>query len=401
MAAEVRRTLLLLVWSLLASFCGLSPASAQIPLRYDETVGEVDGWQIGYSKGFAGCFASATFTDKTTIWIGFAPKLEFYIAFTNPKWTSIERGKTYKLQVVTQGRGRWNGDFTGFDRSSDKGVIISSLKEKFLIDFAEAGGITINFNDRKIAGLSLTGSRNALRALLTCQEQRSDQSTADAKASPPPSARPKEKSGDSSGTGFFVSTNGHLLTNFHVAGECKQVDVLAGEKPAVRAKLVAVDRKNDLALLQAEIKPTVVPAFKPRVRLGEQIAVYGFPLSGVLASSGNFTLGNVTALAGLADDTSQVQISAPVQPGNSGGPLLDKFGNVVGVIVAKLNVLGVAKYTNDVAQNVNFAIKASTAGSFLETNGVSPPSSEATKELDAPDLADRAKQFTVKVLCRG
>jgi serine protease Do len=93
--------------------------------------------------------------------------------------------------------------------------------------------------------------------------------------------------------------------------------------------------------------------------VGESIFVYGFPLTGLLSSSGNFTVGTITSIAGLGDDSRIMQISAPVQPGNSGGPLLDRSGNVVGIIVSKLNALRLAQVTQDMAQNINFAIKAS------------------------------------------
>ena len=203
-----------------------------------------------------------------------------------------------------------------------------------------------------------------------------------------------------SGTGFFVTTGGHVLTNHHVAGNCTSLTVSQLGQPTRPAKLVASDQRNDLALLSTDLKPSAVPTFRTRARLGENIAVFGFPLAGLLASGGNFTLGNITALAGLADDSTQYQISAPVQPGNSGGPLLDKSGSVIGVVVSKLNVLGVAKQTNDVAQNVNFAIKAATAANFLETNGVAITARDDVKDLDPADLADKAKLFTVKVLCQ-
>src|SRR4029079_10829288 len=93
------------------------------------------------------------------------------------------------------------------------------------------------------------------------------------------------------------------------------------------------------------------------VRAGEAIAVYGFPLAGVLSSTGNVVSGNVTALTGLGDDVRYFQISAPIQPGNSGGPLMDYSGLVVGIVNAKLNDLAFAKTTGDLPQNVNFAIK--------------------------------------------
>ncbi|MFX4941208.1 serine protease, partial [Acinetobacter baumannii] len=89
-----------------------------------------------------------------------------------------------------------------------------------------------------------------------------------------------------------------------------------------------------------------IAAVRMGVRLGEGVAVFGYPLSGMLSTSGNFTLGNVTALSGLGDDSRYFQISAPVQPGNSGGPLVDANGNLIGVVTSKLNALKVMVATN-------------------------------------------------------
>ena len=149
------------------------------------------------------------------------------------------------------------------------------------------------------------------------------------------------------------------------------------------------------------MQPTVVPALSDKVRVGETIAVYGFPYAGLLSSSGNFTKGDVSAVVGLRQNSGQMQITAPVQPGNSGGPVLDGNGNVVGVVVSKLNALGVASVTGDIAQNVNFAIKASVAKNFLEANGVSTTSTISSQPISNPDLADRAKAFTAFVSCSG
>ncbi len=134
-------------------------------------------------------------------------------------------------------------------------------------------------------------------------------------------------------------------------------------------------------------------------RLGESVAVFGFPLSSVLASSGNFTLGNVTALAGLGDDTRFLQISAPVQPGNSGGPLLDENGNVIGVVTSKLNALRTLARTGDIPQNVNFAIRASALTAFLENRRVASAGQPKTARLSPPDLAEEATAMSVQVLC--
>lgn len=221
----------------------------------------------------------------------------------------------------------------------------------------------------------------------------------------PPAIAPKPpedkaRQASSSGTGFFVSREGHLLTNAHVVSDCSAIDV-NGPNGLVPARLVAKDVSNDLALLKTEITPLKVAAVRSGVRLGEAVAVFGYPLSGMLSTSGNFTLGNVTALTGLSDDTRYYQISAPVQPGNSGGPLVDANGNFIGVVTAKLNALKVMVATNgDIPQNVNFAIKGSTASTFLESNGVAFATGGETTALQPADLAEHAKSLSVFVTCR-
>ena len=136
------------------------------------------------------------------------------------------------------------------------------------------------------------------------------------------------------------------------------------------------------------------------IRLGEEVAAFGYPLTDVLSSSGNFTLGNVTALAGLKDDSRYLQISTPIQPGNSGGPLFDRNGNVVGVVTAKLNALQIMVATEgDIAQNVNFAIKGSVAANFLDTNRVKFTTGAADDPMPSADLADQARATSVFIQC--
>ena len=203
-----------------------------------------------------------------------------------------------------------------------------------------------------------------------------------------------------SGSGYIVTPEGHLITNAHVVEGCRSVTVLVGTDH-VQVRVAARDPVNDLALLASDLKPKYVAVLRTGVRLGESIAVFGFPLHGLLATSGNFTLGNVTAVAGIGDDTRMVQISAPVQPGNSGGPLLDQAGNVVGTVVAKINAIKLARITNDLAENINFAIKSSIVISFLEANGITFHTSSAGDALSPPDLAARALAFSASVECRS
>ena len=107
----------------------------------------------------------------------------------------------------------------------------------------------------------------------------------------------------------------------------------------------------------------------------------------------------INALSGLNNDTRFMQMSAPVQPGNSGGPLLDQAGNVVGVVTAKMNAIKMAKYTGDIPQNVNFALKASLVRDMLEVKDIDYETASSKRELKTVDIFDKAKQFTVLVEC--
>ncbi len=207
----------------------------------------------------------------------------------------------------------------------------------------------------------------------------------------------KQKQESYSGTGFFVLPDA-VLTNAHVVKGCTEVSAFV-KGIEVKGKVAARDSANDLALIKIAANSSNVAKLRSDVKLGEDIAAFGFPLKGLLASSGNFTRGSVTALAGMQDDSRYLQISSPVQPGNSGGPLVDQFGNVVGVVVSKLNALKLAAVTDDIAQNINFAIKASIAASFLLSNGVQPDMNGSTEKLAPADLAARATDIAVSLEC--
>lgn len=189
-----------------------------------------------------------------------------------------------------------------------------------------------------------------------------------------------------------MTNEGHLITNSHVVKDCSDIRVGMGQGNFEAGRLVATDPTNDLALVKVNAKPGRVAALRFGARQGENVEAFGYPLSKVLASSGNFTTGAVTALAGIGDDSRFYQISAPVQPGNSGGPLLDENGNLVGVVSAKLNPFSEIKTQGDIPQNVNFAIKTSVVANFLQDNGIKFAIGELTQPMKGPDLADEAKR---------
>ena len=147
--------------------------------------------------------------------------------------------------------------------------------------------------------------------------------TSVAKAMEQSAPTPKPEHAASSGTGFFVAADGAVVTNAHVVEDCSTVHVTSEQGTTAVARVVARDDRNDLALLRTGLAPKKSAAFRTSIRLGEAVEAFGYPLTEVLSKSGNFTLGNVSALVGLGEDSRYLQISAPVQPGNSGGPLLD------------------------------------------------------------------------------
>ena len=221
-------------------------------------------------------------------------------------------------------------------------------------------------------------------------------------ASVPQPPRPARREVTSSGSGIVVTAEGHVLTNNHVVDGCGSFGLRRVGDVERRAVLLAKDSRNDLAVLRAERAYEDVASFRVEPpRLAETVIVYGFPLSGMLSSSGNVTLGNISALMGLGDDSRDIQISAAIQPGNSGGPVFDGSGLLLGIVQSKLDVMKAASVTGDIAQNVNFAIRASLALSFLGANGIEPAFERRRPALAADEVMERAQKVTVQVLCYG
>ena len=182
----------------------------------------------------------------------------------------------------------------------------------------------------------------------------------------------QDDAGPKYGTGFFVSEKGHILTNNHVTEGCRNLVIRSPGGQQQDASVVKSDKSNDLALLLAPSAPQSSAEFESEVHLGERVFAFGYPLAGFLASSGTFTDGSVSSLEGIGDDSRMLQISAPVQPGNSGGPLLNEKGAIIGIVTSKADAIAVANETKDIPQNINFAIKSSVALSFMQSADVKP-----------------------------
>ena len=210
----------------------------------------------------------------------------------------------------------------------------------------------------------------------------------------PPTARNKVSL---TGTAFFVSQTGHIVTNAHVADGCQTVRASRGGT----LRKISTDKASDLALYVASERPNSFARLRGGrgAKAGEPVVAVGFPLSGVLSSDPIVTTGTISALSGLGDDRRQIQISAPVQPGNSGSPLLGENCSVVGVVVGKIDAVKVAKAIGDIPQNVNFAVSLGTLQSFLNANGVDYALDDSKRTKSPADIAAEASRYTLLLEC--
>jgi S1-C subfamily serine protease len=145
--------------------------------------------------------------------------------------------------------------------------------------------------------------------------------------------------------------------------------------------------------------PVAVFRTGPAPKLGDAVVAFGFPLPGLLSSEGNVSSGILSANSGLGNDVRFIQISAPVQPGNSGGPLFDSSGHVIGVVVAKLDALKIAQITGDIPQNVNFAVQWSVVRAFLDEAGVPYQKEISQRASTTSSTAAAASRIAVAIEC--
>jgi S1-C subfamily serine protease len=217
----------------------------------------------------------------------------------------------------------------------------------------------------------------------------------------PDAAKPRERTigsleGDPRlrgiGSGFFVTKDGYLLTNHHVVKDAEKVEV-EYQSHVFRAKVIEVDKDNDLALLKVEggSFPALSISRAESADLGQEVFTIGFPNIVMQGIAPKYTDGKISSLAGMMDDPTEYQISVPVQPGNSGGPLCDANGQVVGIVVARLNDLTVLQASGAVPQNVNYAVKARHALRLLQrVKGLESSLSQAGKPANAVKTVENA-----------
>lgn len=203
-----------------------------------------------------------------------------------------------------------------------------------------------------------------------------------------------EEHAASSGTGFIVNRQGHILTNQHVVDGCVSIRATSEGKQQ-ELVLIGSDVKNDLAVLQMTSRIKYVGRFREgrSIRPLESVVAVGYPFQGVLASEASITTGTVSALAGARNDAPILHMTAPVQPGHSGGPLLDQSGFIAGIVESRPNDLAMFP------ENAHFAVDGAVAKTFLDAHNIKYHTGIPTLELESADIGEAAKRFTLLLQC--
>jgi S1-C subfamily serine protease len=226
------------------------------------------------------------------------------------------------------------------------------------------------------------------------------------KPSLPPVYKPSEtrkEKGFATGTGFFVSNNGYMITNYHVIEGAREIAIVKCDGSILNAKFIKGDPVNDVALIKVNVitKPL---RFSDKVSLlkGEEVFTLGYPLLVLQGQEQKATFGRVNALSGIKGDIRFCQIDIPVQPGNSGGPLLDKKGNVIGVVTSTLDEYIAMRVSGHIPQNVNYAVKSDyiipLVRDTIGEDGVTIGSKASKKEL--PELIKSLEPSVALVVSR-
>jgi S1-C subfamily serine protease len=321
---------------------------------------------------FSHCSAATGYGSGVTVIVGQNAEGNWLLGFGSPAF-HLTPGETFPIDVTFDGQAQYR--LFGVAVSAD--LVTSVLPNNAAIEQVRKAHLMVAVGKGTTLQFKLDSTGKLLPVVANCVAKIKAgglASAGDFSILPPPkapaakpvaaaapaTAPPKaSKLIEITGTGFGISADGHVVTNHHVIGNC--VGDIRGNLSAQSAttlRVVSKDETNDLALLQA---PTPFKEFasirSTAMRPGEAIIAIGYPYHGLLTSDFTVTTGIVSSLSGLLNDTRFLQISAAVQPGNSGGPLLDSSGNVVGVVAEKLATLKFVKATGEIPENINFAIK--------------------------------------------
>lgn len=362
---------------------------------------------------FSHCAATAPYANGVILVVGYNAAGIWSLAFASPSYR-FKQGENAAIDVIFDGQ-----EQARLFATANQPNMLTAVMPVNVVRTFQKGSLMVATTGRTVLNFDLTSAGPVIAALANCVTRvkadglskagdftkiAAKPAAAGDKQGTPPATKPG-RTGTFTGTGFVVSPNGHIVTNQHVIDSCVG-DIkgnLAGEAVMV-LRVVSNDATNDLALLQAPATATFKDFAKIRDRsmhAGDAVVAIGFPLHGYLTSDLTVTTGIVSSLSGFRNHTGRLQISAAIQPGNSGGPLFDMSGQVAGVVVAKLNALRMIRETGQLTENINFAIKTGALRDFLDNSVVPYQTAEPKGELKATDIAGNARPYTMLISCNG
>lgn len=359
---------------------------------------------------FSHCAATTPYANGVILVVSQNAAGTWSLAFASPNYR-FNKGENAAIDVIFDGQEQARLFATAYQSNMLTAVMPANVVRTFQkasLMVATAGRAVLNFD--------LTSTGPVIAALANCvakvkadglnkagdftKSAAKPAAVADKQGATPTSKPAKPKSG----TGFVVSANGHIVTNHHVIDGCSDLKGNLTGEAAMVLRVVSSDANNDLALLQAPSTATFKEFARIRdrsIRSGDSVVAIGFPFHGLLTSDFTVTTGIVSSLSGMRNDSRFLQISAPVQPGNSGGPLFDTTGQIVGVVTGKLDGLRVAVATGSIPENINFAIKTGALRDFLDNSVVPYQTAEPKGELKTTDIAGNARAYTMLISCNG
>lgn len=371
-----------------------------------------------HTGAFSHCAATTSYANGISLVVGQNAGNAWLLSFASPAF-KLNSGATAPIDVTFDGQAEARLFATANANNMLTAIMPASVARTFQkasLMVAQAGQATLQFN--------LTSTGPLLNVIATCVARVKAEglnsagdfaklsaskvaTSGEAGNAAPKTARKAERSAEKtdswSGTGFVISANGHILTNNHVVDGCTEIHGNLNGQPVSTLRVVSNDAQNDLALLQG---PTA--SFKDYAKIrdravhsGDSVVAIGYPYHGLLTSDFTVTTGIVSSLSGILNDTRFLQISAAVQPGNSGGPLFDTNGLVIGVVSQKLDGLAVARSTGSIPENINFAIKTGAIRDFLDNSAVGYETAAPGGELKTPEIAEKARAFTLLITCNG
>jgi S1-C subfamily serine protease len=381
----------------------------------------IGNWQGGAytddkSGVFTHCAAGASYQSGIYFLVLVGASGNWRLGFSHQSWR-LTPGEAFPLALTFDGQQPFNvygmpigAQLVAVDMPPNSSLINQFRKARVMSAFAQGQLFQFNLNQTAqllpslvncVASVKKNGLANAGEFAVALPKPAASTPETPSASAPNTPAPKQGKAVSQTGTGIVISSNGHVVTNHHVIDGCGEITGNLSGEARIKLRLVSSDETNDLALLQAPtpFKETAVIR-ENAVQTGDGVIAIGYPFHGLLTSDFTVTTGIVSSLSGIFNDTRHLQISAAVQPGNSGGPLLDFTGALVGVVAAKLNALKVARATGNIPENINFAIKTGALRDFLDNSVVMYRVTERREmKKETAEIAKSARGFTLLISC--